>query len=173
VQSARPGEIAAAKQREPQRSKIAIESSKQAGKDKAPSGNAGKLAANQQKPGAPANPRTAVTDAKKLEGREKTQPAGAGKLAANQHKPAAMANPKAGGEVKKPDSKDKGQPTSSGKTAATQSKPSATLPTSKTKTPAAQANKQDAKSKGRSASSDEDGKAAVKGTRQAAPARKS
>ena len=111
-----------------------VEVEKQAGKGKADSATAGKIAAGSQNPSPLPKPKTPAIEVKKPDGKGKAHSATASELAANKHMPSL-------------------QP--------------------KSKTPASEVKKLNNKGKAETDNAREDGKAAARSGRQAAPTRKS
>jgi membrane-bound lytic murein transglycosylase A len=159
----------------PPNTKIAVlEVGKQDGKGKANSATAGTSATGKSILLPVLRPKNLATEGKKQDGKGKVETVGASSsaIAAGLHKPSPAPRSKiAEIEATKQNGKGKTDSASARETAAGGKQKSSPAPTSKT--PAIEVKKQDAKGKAQAANPGEDGRAAAKSGRQAAPARKS
>jgi membrane-bound lytic murein transglycosylase A len=155
---------------------LATEGKKQDGKGKVQTVGASSsaIAAGLHKPSLAPKSKTAGTEGKKQDGKGKVETVGASSsaIAAGLHKPSPAPRSKTAEiEATKQNGKGKTDSASARETAAGGKQKSSPAPTSKT--PAIEVKKQDAKGKAQAANPGEDGRAAAKSGRQAAPTRKS
>jgi membrane-bound lytic murein transglycosylase A len=159
----------------PPNTKIAaLEVGKQDGKGKANSATAGTSATGKSILLPVLRPKNLATEGKKQDGKGKVQTVGVSSsaIAAGLHKPSlALKSKTAEIEATKQNGKGKTDSASARETAAGGKQKSSLAPTSKT--PGIEVKKQDAKGKAQAANPGEDGRAAAKSGRQAAPTRKS
>jgi peptidoglycan lytic transglycosylase A len=159
----------------PPNTKIAVlEVGKQDGKGKANSATAGTSATGKSILLPVLRPKNLATEGKKQDGKGKVETVGASSsaIAAGLHKPSPAPRSKTAEiEATKQNGKGKTDSASARETAAGGKQKSSPAPTSKT--PAIEVKKQDAKGKAQAANPGEDGRAAAKSGRQAAPTRKS
>jgi peptidoglycan lytic transglycosylase A len=159
----------------PPNTKIAVlEVGKQDGKGKANSATAGTSATGKSILLPVLRPKNLATEGKKQDGKGKVETVGASSsaIAAGLHKPSPAPRSKTAEiEATKQNGKGKTDSASARETAAGGKQKSSLAPTSKT--PAIEVKKQDAKGKAQAANPGEDGRAAAKSGRQAAPTRKS
>jgi membrane-bound lytic murein transglycosylase A len=159
----------------PPNTKIAaLEVGKHDGKGKANSATAGTSATGKSILLPVLRPKNLATEGKKQDGKGKVETVGASSsaIAAGLHKPSPAPRSKTAEiEATKQNGKGKTDSASARDTAAGGKQKSSLAPTSKT--PAIELKKQDAKGKAQAANPGEDGRAAAKSGRQAAPTRKS
>ena len=159
------------KQKPAPKSKISeIGVGKQEGKGKSGS-TASKIAAGNQKPSPAPKLKNPGVEVEKQAGKGKADSATAGKIAAGSQNPSPLPKPKTPAiEVKKPDGKGKAHSATASELAANKHMPSLRP---KSKTPASEVKKLNNKGKAETDNAREDGKAAARSGRQAAPTRKS